>query len=163
MAENVKWILDQNPGAKIVLWAHNGHVSTGGYRGYEPMGATLRAIYGQQMVVCGFAFNQGSFQAVEMGKGLRDFTVSPAPFGTLDATLAETGIPIFALDLRSAPRGGSVAAWLRQPHQTRSIGAAYSENSATNYWSALKAAENFDVLLFVEKTTAARKNPPLSP
>jgi len=30
MAENVKWILDQSPGAKIVLWAHNGHVAMGG-------------------------------------------------------------------------------------------------------------------------------------
>ena len=28
MADNVKWILDQNPNAKIVLWAHNGHVAT---------------------------------------------------------------------------------------------------------------------------------------
>ena len=30
MAENVKWILDENPGAKIALWAHNGHVSKAG-------------------------------------------------------------------------------------------------------------------------------------
>jgi hypothetical protein len=29
MALNVKWILDQNPNAKIVLWAHNGHVARG--------------------------------------------------------------------------------------------------------------------------------------
>jgi hypothetical protein len=27
MAANVKWILDHNPNAKIVLWAHNGHVA----------------------------------------------------------------------------------------------------------------------------------------
>ncbi len=31
MADNVKWILDRSPDAKIVLWAHNGHVSTAGY------------------------------------------------------------------------------------------------------------------------------------
>ena len=30
MAANVKWILDHSPGAKIVLWAHNGHVMTAG-------------------------------------------------------------------------------------------------------------------------------------
>ena len=77
MAENVQWILEENPEAKIVLWAHNGHVSTGGFRGYDPMGAFLRQKYGGQMVVCGFAFNQGSFQAIEQGKGLRDFSVGP--------------------------------------------------------------------------------------
>ncbi len=32
MAENVKWILDHSPNAKIVLWAHNGHVASGRIR-----------------------------------------------------------------------------------------------------------------------------------
>lgn len=27
MAQNVKWIADHNPGAKLVLWAHNAHIS----------------------------------------------------------------------------------------------------------------------------------------
>jgi len=40
MADNVKWILDHNPKAKIVLWAHNGHVATEGFS-YETMGSVL--------------------------------------------------------------------------------------------------------------------------
>ena len=93
MAENIKWILDNNPSAKIVLWAHNGHVSTAGSSGYEPMGISLRKMFGAEMVVFGFAFNQGSFQAVELGKGLHDFSVGAAPPGSLDATFAATRIP----------------------------------------------------------------------
>src|SRR5262249_6994699 len=31
MADNIKWILDHNPTAKIVLWAHNGHVADAGF------------------------------------------------------------------------------------------------------------------------------------
>lgn len=161
MAENVKWILDQSADAKIVLWAHNGHVSTGGFRGYEPMGASLRKMFGDQMVVFGFAFNQGSFQAISPGKGLQNFTVSPAPPGSLDATLAAAGVPLFALDLRTAPKSGPVAAWLSEPHKTRGIGAVYAEDSPRGYMSDLKALDNFDAILFVEKTTAARKNPGL--
>ena len=90
MAANVKWILDHSPDAKIVLWAHNGHVNTSGYGNYAPMGADLRRMYGDQMVVFGFAFNQGSFQAIAQGGsgGLKDHTVPPAPPGSLDATLA---------------------------------------------------------------------------
>jgi erythromycin esterase-like protein len=159
MADNVKWILDNNPGAKIVLWAHNGHVSTLSGGGYEPMGTSLRKMFGDQMVVFGFAFNQGSFRAVERASGLRDFTVSAAPAGSLDATFASAGIPLFALDLRDAPKSGPVAAWLSEPHKTRSIGAIFSQDSAAQYLFDLKAPQSFDVMLFVEKTTAARKNP----
>jgi erythromycin esterase-like protein len=161
MADNVKWILDRSPGAKIVLWAHNGHVAAGGSPGYEPMGAALRKMYGDQMVVFGFAFNQGSFQAIRQGKGLQDFTVPPAPAGSLDAMLAATGIPLFALDLRQSPKSGPVAAWMSEPHRTRSIGAVYSEDSPSGYMADLVAPQSFDALLFVEKTTAARKNPGL--
>ena len=159
MADNIKWILDQKPGAKIVLWAHNGHVATGGFGGYEPMGVSLRKMFGAQMVVFGFAFNQGSFQAVELGKGLHDFNVPAAPPGSLDATFAATGIPLFALDLRDAPKSGPVANWLSESHKSRSIGAVYSEDSAAQYLMDLNAPQSFDVMLFVEKTTAARKNP----
>ena len=94
-----EWILDRNPKAKIVLWAHNSHVSAGGFK-FESMGTTLRRMYGQDMVVLGFAFNQGSFRSMsENGGGLKDFTVAPLPPGSLDATLASAGIPLFALVL----------------------------------------------------------------
>ena len=160
MADNIKWILDNNPGAKIVLWAHNGHVSAASAGSYEPMGASLRKTFGNQMVVFGFAFNQGSFQAVEESKRvLRDFTVPPAPVGSLDATRAATGISLFALDLSDAPKTGPVATWLSEPHKTRSIGSMYSEDSAARFLFELKARQSFDAMLFVEKTTAARKNP----
>lgn len=162
MADNIKWILDSNPGAKIVLWAHNGHVSAHNPGGFIPMGASLREMFGAQMVVFGFAFNKGSFQAIEQGKGLRDFTVPPSPEGSLDATFAAAGIPIFALDLRAAPKSGPVARWLSEPHMTRSIGAVFSETSAAQFLVALTAPQSFDAMLFVEKTSAAVKNPAVS-
>ena len=115
-------------------------------------------MFGNQMVVFGFAFNQGSFQAVESGKGLRNFTVAPAPTGSLDSTLAASGIPLFALDLRNAPKNGPVADWLNQPQATRSIGAVYSEDSTGSYFANSRVTDCYDAMLFVEKTTAARKN-----
>ena len=152
MARNVEWILEQSPTAKIVLWAHNGHVATTGFRGYQPMGATLRKTYGDRMVVFGFSFQQGSFQAVKQGDRLQDFTVPPAPEGTWDALMATAGAPVFALDLRNAP------VELRQPMKTRNIGALYSNENAERYYSETSMPEAYDALLFVESTTAARKN-----
>lgn len=160
LADNVKWILDNNRGAKIVLWTHNGHVSTASADGRDPMGALLRKVYGGQMVVFGFAFNQGSFHAIDESKGIvQDFTVTPAPAGSLDATFAATGIPLFALDLRDAPTTGPVAAWLSELHKSRSIDLFYSESTPAKSLVELRAAQSFDAMLFVEKTTAPRKNP----
>src|SRR5262245_45897242 len=153
MADNVKWILDQNPGAKIVLWAHNGHVATGGFS-YDTMGTALRRMYGREMVVFGFSFNQGSFQAIPQGGGvLKNFTVPPAPPGSLDATLAAAGLPLFALDVREAPE------WFHRAHGSRQIGAAYPEGAAYAFMSDIVPAEVYDAVLFVEATTVARKNP----
>lgn len=160
MADNIKWIVDHNPDAKIVLWAHNGHVSTGDFWRYKTMGTSLREMFGKKMVVFGFAFNQGSFQAIEQGKGLHDFTVGPAPADSLDATLAATGIPLFAIDLTKVPQSTPAGMWLSQPHKSRNIGAMYSNDMENQFLVDLNAASSFDVLLFVERTTAARKNPP---
>jgi erythromycin esterase len=166
MATNIKWILDQNPGAKIVLWAHNGHVNFGDDQGnYKPMGKWLREWYGNHMVVFGFAFNQGSFQAIEQGKGLHDFIIGPAPAGGFDAMLASAAIPLFALDLRQLPKTGPAADWFDQAHAARTIGAVYSESTAAHFFRQTVAPRTFDVILYVEKTTAARKNvaPPPPP
>ena len=159
MAQNIKWILDHNPNAKIVLWAHNGHVAKNISWGYRTMGSVLREMFGEQMVVFGFAFNEGSFQAVERGKGLHDFTISSAPAGSLDATLAATGIPLLAIDLRKIPKGSPAETWFSQSHKSRNIGAMYAADMDNQFLIDMKAPETFDVLLFVEKTTAARKNP----
>ena len=153
MAENVKWILDHNPKSKIVLWAHNGHVATGGFS-YETMGTALRRMYGKEMVVFGFAFNQGAFQAIAQGGGgLKNHTVPVAKPETLDGALAAASLPLFALDLRGAP------AWFEQPRGSRQIGAAYPEGEPYAYVGNIVPKEAFDAILFVDTTTVARKNP----
>ena len=158
MADNVKWIADHNPDAKLVLWAHNGHVAYTGYSGIDSMGGYLQKIFGRKLVNFGFAFNEGSFQAIEMGKELRTFTVGPAPDDSLDRTLAATGIPLFALDLRGIPKEGPISQWFSHSHPSRSIGAAYSDSIAPSLWATTPANDEFDVICFVEKTTAARPN-----
>lgn len=162
MAENVKWILEQEgPEAKIMLWAHNGHVSTGLLGSSEAMGRVLRKMYGNEMLACGFSFEEGSFQALQRGKGLTQFTVGPAPADSLDGKSAATGIRLFAVDLRRAPASGAVSEWLNQPQKMRSIGAVYGENWPDGGFN-LVSPRSFDVLLFVKRTSAARENPKYS-
>jgi erythromycin esterase-like protein len=159
MAENIRWIADHNPGAKIVVWAHNAHVSWT-YSHGNSLGGHLHSFFGPQIMNFGFAFNQGSFRAVDVANksGVHPFTVTPAPEGTIDAAMAATGIPIFALDLRTVPKNGPVAAWFAQPHRTRDVGADFSDASAPKHWTSDSGPSAFDVILFVNTTTSARPN-----
>jgi erythromycin esterase-like protein len=153
MADNVEWIADHNPNAKIVIWAHNGHVRKAS-SGVEPMGAALRTRYNDKLFVFGSAFSAGSFQAIPMGGGqLKDFTVPPAPTGSLDATFSTAGIPAFAIDLRQAPE------WFHQPHASRHIGAMYPDGAPYAFLEDIIAPDAYDAILFIQQTTAARKNP----
>lgn len=92
MAENVVWLLEQaGPEARAIIWAHNGHVQANPlpiqFYGEEtprpvhgvwvPMGAHLRERYGDSMVVVGFTFLHGDFNA----SGIASATGSTTPFG----------------------------------------------------------------------------------
>lgn len=126
------------------------------------MGSVLRKMYGHDMVVCGFSFYQGSFQAVSgLNQALRDFTFGAAPADTLDSALADTGFPFLAIDLRDAPSHGVVGEWLATPRKMRSIGAVYNPFFPASTYFAPFARDTFDVIFFVNETTPARKNPPL--
>lgn len=159
MAANVKWIVNhEGPDAKVVLWAHNIHVATSAPR-FVPMGQHLREEYGKDMIVFGFSFNEGSFQAYELpfgaGKSLRPFHVSPLPEESLDATLGATGLSIAAIDLRLLPDSGSVAQWFSKPHQSRQIG---SGTTGSGFAPEVQVTELYDAMFFVEQTTASRPN-----
>src|SRR5262249_2593711 len=61
MAENAAWILDRAPqGSKLVLWAHNGHVS----RNPGAMGSHLSKRFGKEQVIVGFAAGEGQYTAI---------------------------------------------------------------------------------------------------
>jgi len=157
MAANVKWILDHEPpGTKIMLWAHNGHVSTAPWA----MGSLLRRLYRQEMVVCGFSFSEGSFRARGVPKRhhFRYFSVGPPPANTVDSALAATGLGLFAIDLRGAPETGVVREWLHALHPMRMVGSVYNELAPGAYFPAIRP-DGFDVIFFVNVTSPARENP----
>jgi erythromycin esterase len=160
MAENVKWILDQEPpGTKMMLWAHNGHVAVAAppdAPDHIPMGGHLREFFGDRLVSCGFIFQQGSFRAVDMTTNdVSAFTAGPSPRGSLDATLAALGAPLFAIDLRRLPKGRA-ADWFAEPHVSRQIGGGYSEAAPGVWMHRIRAARDFDLLIFVNNTTPSR-------
>ena len=148
MARMVKWILDQSPKARIVLWAHNGHVQ----RQPGSMGAFLEEMFPGQMVVLGFATGTGTYRAVSRaGRGLATHVLAPPPPDSFEHAFQATGISRFVLDLRKAVPSSAESGWLLERRPFRSIGAMEMENQ----FVPLSLRHSFDAVVWIEKTSAA--------
>ncbi|HEU4559607.1 MAG TPA: erythromycin esterase family protein [Longimicrobium sp.] len=157
MAENAAWWLEQfGPGAKMVIWAHNGHVATEqGWMGYH-----LRGKFGAAMRVFGFSFYQGSFTAVNLDGGpFGTYSFGPAPPRSYEAWFHSAGIPRFILDLRLV-QGDPAAGWLNGPLITRQVGCCHRPSIA-NWGIRLNASlpAAYDAIIFFENTTASQTLP----
>jgi erythromycin esterase len=159
MAENVTWLLDQaGPDAKIVLWAHNFHVGTADSNP-KTMGAYLGENYGEKMVIFGFSFYEGSFNATLMSDtGDRlgeptEFAVT-LPLGDAhEIYFRSTELPRFFLDLRRLPTDSAATNWLLGPHPFRSIGALYNPSIPEEYFFPTILRDLFDVIIYFQDTS----------
>jgi erythromycin esterase len=156
MAENVAWLAETRyPGAKIALWAHNGHIgsqATGSAIGVT-MGEHLRQRFGPAYVRIGFAFDHGTITAIG-GGSLGTKTVAPAPPGMLESLLNGVG-PEFYLSLRALAAGDPVAAWLDGGTLSREPGALYDERSQNAFFGVSKERDRFDALIFIAESHAS--------
>jgi erythromycin esterase len=161
MAENSIWLLEQGgPDAKIVLWAHNGHVSN------RPgwMGSHLQEEYGDDLVVVGFDFYHGSFRAVTyLGGGsygsLTTHSVVLPPLRSYEYYYHSAGVPRFILDLQGINFSTSATSWLPGPRQMRSIGAVFQPGAEHLYFYDARQPEEYDLIIYFEGTTVARGLP----
>jgi erythromycin esterase len=149
MAANVGWILDHAPkGSKIVLWAHNGHVS----RSDGAMGSHLAKKYGKEMVIVGFGAGEGTYTAISRGEGLKKDNKLVAPkAGSLEKVLRDAKVGDCVLDLRPGATNAD-AQWLQRPHYLRMIGALAMDMQ----FQPCILPELYDVIVFVDRTTASR-------
>ncbi|MEO7330205.1 MAG: erythromycin esterase family protein [Minicystis sp.] len=161
MADNTIRLLEMlGPASKMVLWAHNGHVQRVERPNQASMGHWLAEKLGKDGMSFGFAFDRGSFQAMDMGgtgSGLSTFTVPPAPPGSVDGAFALAGLPLFAIDLRTA--SGVAATWAGMPTAQRTIGAVYNASNPEAFFDTAPPSSLFDAFFFVGATTAARATP----
>jgi len=156
MAENTGWLLDQaGPGAKIVLWAHNYHVSV--QANPISMGRHLRQRYGKDMMIFGFSVYEGSCNAVSFysetgGYGPLTQHRVPPPAESYEDYFRRAGIAKMFLDLREIGPGPATD-WLFGPRFFRSIGAVYDSNTASRYFYPARLPQEFDVMIYFQETS----------
>ena len=101
MADNVKWIIDYEEGAKTILWAANPHITV--MPGSGCMGSYLRRMYGDEMVVIALMGDRR---------------------GSLAELLTTAGLDVSILDFRSLPEG-IVSEYLNSPFRSGGIKIIY--------------------------------------
>jgi len=152
MAENLLWILETNPGARVVVWAHNGHVQ----RDEALMGGTLARELGADYLPIAFATGEGEYRAVEPSVGLGVYPLQPPPPASVEAFLAATGNPRLLLDLRSAEKGSTLSGWAHESRLFRAIGS----NAQEQQFFPIVPAQRYDAIVWFAQSEASR---PLGP
>ncbi len=157
MAENLLWWLE-GPFAqhKVIVWAHNYHVSTdlpggiapGSARPFAgPAGRFLKAKLGDELYTVAFLAHHGSYFYAGGGFEAEKTEVVPAPAeGSLEDLLHRVGKPTLFLDLKHLPQDH----WLRQP---QTAGPMFYEGQVA-VWPKL-----FDAFLFFDEMLPSRTLP----
>lgn len=148
MAVNVERILNDNPTCKIVLWAHNEHISK------DPlaMGHYLYNRFGNEYYCIGFSSNKGKYTA---GNSKRysistDNKLVKSITGSIDYNFSRAGSSVFFLDLKYIPENDSDSQWLTKKMYFRTIGGGASDNQ----FHPASITGKFDGIIFIDRTTA---------
>jgi erythromycin esterase len=158
MAENVKWILDENTSAKIVLWAHNGHIrkDKDGFE-YKSMGEYLDKLYGKQMIAIGFATAAGTYTAVQRdGKkfiGLDSANNLLPKENSYESFFSTADAANFLLDLRNISKDQEGSSWIQEKRFFRSIGALAMDKFQ---FAKINLTSHFDMIIFIRQTSASK-------
>jgi len=146
MADNVAWLTEQHPDARIVLWAHNYHIA----RIDGAMGLHLADRFGAGYLPVGFATARGEYYAMSKSTE-RIHRLQMPPPNSFETMFAAAAAPIFALDLREAVRDSEPSGWLLEERPFRHIGAMAMDHQ----FRPSRVSRDFDLMVFVEETTAA--------
>ncbi len=145
MAEQLDAVLDTlYPGRKVIVWAHNMHVTNAAAPGdFTSMGQLLAQRRRAEMYTVGFY----------MGRGMvvnGEYPPSPVPApppGTLEAVLANGGLKYAFVDFSQATPGPSTG-WFHQKNTVREFGTVSKE---------IVPAQSYDGVFYTDSVTPARK------
>lgn len=153
MAENIKWIHNQPDNQKMVLWAHNYHISKDEKN--TSMGYHLKEIFGDEYYNIGFCFYEGKLRAIGRNGNLNTWQAKPAERRSVERFFHQVDSSIFLVDLDAASRSDSTSGWINKPVKWRNLGAVYYANQDYGYYSRDHLQKLYNALIFVDHTTAS--------
>ncbi len=158
MAENASWLLDYFENEKIVVWAHNYHISNLETGVIGTMGSYLSYELGDQYATLGFLFSQGTFTAVTMeGENFAELdiqTIDTAPReNSLNALMSYTNVPAFSVEIEALR---NYLAWYNAFETGVEffwMGSAYN-NNPEDYYTTFDPLW-FNYIIYFDRSTAS--------
>ena len=152
MADNVAWLLRQEPAAKVVVWAHNAHIRRDEY--LPLMGRHLARQMGPAYVAVGFATGHGTASVFNPDGSARALALAPPLPNSYEVWLDQAAPPVYLLNLR---RAAAADKWLTKGQKFRNIGATERPGGAAGQfmWYA-PLTKAFDALFYLHETSASQ-------
>ncbi len=157
MAENVMWLYRQYAhNDKLILWAHNGHISHAKLEGVYRMGYYLKETIGSKYYAMGYLFDEGSvriYDFITAKKYKNFFYPSSTKNKSAEYVLKKSNSDSYflAIDKNNSPL---LESFFRKYRYTRVIGATYQKNPNKDYYEN-PIGECFDGFIFFKKASAA--------
>lgn len=161
MAENLLWYLKYiQPGSKVIIWAHDVHVSRGEHpiteynlHSGKSMGSFLAKEYKDRFKSFGISTYSGTYRAYKTYayKQLIESPLFDSPKGTIEEALHQISLenkePYLYLPLNNAEN------WLKTPVPVR-----FANHVSFDYgfWPRFVVPSQFDGIFFIDKTTSAK-------
>lgn len=154
MAENVSRIADR--GNKVVVWAHNGHVSCLKSKHREDMGSHLRKSFGRRYYAVAFTFFKGAFRSnFKSRTNSSEYCVVMPPAGAIEHLFHRSKLPMFFLDLTSSTMVQNIERWWSFAHKAQGTGAIFKGGAASLGTYAFSNQE-YDGIVHIEHTSSSR-------
>jgi erythromycin esterase len=145
MADNTRWVLDhEGPNGRVLLWAHNAHVSKAAIEGpaspaktpVPSMGGLFHRALGPAYQSIGFTYARGASDSL------------PDPL-SLDATMAAADSVPYWIATGDGPAPAAMERWLDAPHLIQFQGVGYLR---------IAPRRAYDYLVFFPRISAAQSH-----
>jgi erythromycin esterase len=159
----VQWLLQHEPADRIALWGHNAHLTRGavggGMFGHEQetpsLGENLARLTDVDYYALGLILGGGEVRAAYAPEqDPRDYAIEEPPEGSVPEVLGRIDASLFFLDIAGLPADSIVSDWFDSKPLHYVIEGKYKDTPVTRIESNFR--QQFDGLLFIEETTAAK-------
>ena len=162
-AENVLWLSHNNKidGTKTVLWAHNSHISFSPQSKLKRCGSYLKDSLGTAYYALALSFNEGdvSIQDFASKRQFKAFHYSASEKkDAIEYFLNSSIQDNYILNFTDLGQEKELKEEIKAHQYMRVIGAEYLKDERSIYFK-VPVLDNFDGILFMRSTTAARNLP----
>ena len=156
MSDNIQFYSEQHPDDKILVWAHNAHISNLTSNTSKKMGAWLKDYFKEAYIPIAFTSSSGSYTAAQdyTQKVWKSFPFEKAYLGTYSYVFEKAKKDVYFLPLNTPALKQKNALWLNTAMKQLEIPYIQSGNDDDYKYNGI-LSKTFDGVIFCKNTTGS--------